>query len=703
MEKKSTRPVEPTPSDVPADKVSQGGKLARYILGWPAAVVLLATFWALAASSVLEKCNTYDEMAHLTSGYSYLTLGDYRLNPANIDLAQMLAALPLLASKVQFPPFDYPAWRVKPDIWLMGYQFFYASGNDIRSLLWRARATIALAACVLGLLVYLLSRRLFGPVGGLISLALFAFCPPLLANGSLVTTDLVVSLTFLLSAWCFWNMLNKVTVWTILAGGLSIAALVLSKMTGVFIIPIALGLIVVRLIANRPLTVRLFGTWQISGRARQAGVFALAVIAQAAIVVVVIWAMFGFRYSSYNPALGDYPARLPRWQEALARPGFISDCFSFGRDHRLLPEAYLYSLASIQGDVQTRKSFLNGQYSYYGWRRFFPYVFVIKTPLTLLLVVGLAAGAAAVKWRRAARRDGVSWTVPARGALYATAPLWMLLLVYWVAVVGSRLNIGHRHILPVYPPMLVLAGGAAYWLAGRSKVLGATVIAALLALAAETVYRWPNYISYFNQLIGGPDNAYKHVVDSSLDWGQDLPSLKRWLDEQGLSGQGRTPVYLCYFGTAGPRYFGIDALRLPGFIDLDLPGPQLFVMRGGYYCISATMLQSVLHEPFGPWTALQEQVYRSTVTAVSPLLQMDAEKLRETLRGPDGAHYQDQLLRYCLLRQKRLMAYLRQREPIHQINNTILIYHLTDEQVVEALTGLPPELKPEMERPPPSP
>ncbi len=507
----------------------------------------------------------------------------------------------------------------------------------------------------------------------------------------------MVSLTFLLASGCFWNMLQKVTVQTVLLSGLSIAALMLSKLTGVFFVPMALGLIVVRLASHRPLTVRFFRTWQVISRPGQMGVLLISILVQGMIVVVTIWAVFGFRYSAYNPRLGDYAYRSALWERALARPGIVSDGFTFAHDHRLLPEAYLYSLASIQGDVQERKAFLNGQYSYHGWRRYFPYAFLVKTPLTLLAVVVLSAVAAGVKWRRAAREKGKDWRISAKEALYATAPLWMLLGVYWLGAITSKLNIGHRHILPVYPPMLVLAGGAAYWLTARSKTVGAFVIVALLALAAETVYCWPNYIPYFNQLVGGPSNGYKHLVDSSLDWGQDLPSLKRWFQEQNLGDQAKTPVYLCYFGTASPTYYGIGAGRFPGYVNLDSP-PMPLHLGGGYYCVSATMLQSVVPEPFGGWTKSQEDMYRSARESVLPLLQMNTDQRSEIFRGPTGPYYQRQWMAFDRLRQKRMMAYLRQREPLHQVNHTILIYRLSDQNVEEALAGPPPELRPPIGR-----
>src|SRR5439155_13724202 len=136
--------------------------------------------------------------------------------------------------------------------------------------------------------------------------------------------------------------------------------------------------------------------------------------------------------------------------------------------------------------------------------------------------------------------------------LSRAAPLLVLLGVYWAAALVSHLNIGHRHLLPIYPPLFILAGGAL----PRLRV-------PLAALAvAEGLLAWPHYLAYFNPIAGGARNGYRHLVDSSLDWGQDLPGLQR-----------HHPAYLAYFGTGSPRYYGIVASLLPSFIGVP-PGPR---------------------------------------------------------------------------------------------------------------------------------
>ena len=116
------------------------------------------------------------------------------------------------------------------------------------------------------------------------------------------------------------------------------------------------------------------------------------------------------------------------------------------------------------------------------------------------------------------------------GVLYQTIPLWVLMIGFWAIAITSHINIGLRHLLPAYAPMLILVGICGQWLGSKVRwaklVAGGVLAAALL----ECVLAWPNYLAYFNQLAGGQPNGYKHVVDSSLDWGQDLPALKHWLD-----------------------------------------------------------------------------------------------------------------------------------------------------------------------------
>ena len=201
---------------------------------------------------------------------------------------------------------------------------------------------------------------------------------------------------------------------------------------------------------------------------------------------------------------------------------------------------------------------------------------------------------------------------------------------------------------------------------------------------------WPNYLSYFNVLAGGSRNGYRHLVDSSLDWGQDLPGLKKWLQQKGLDGQTRTPVYLSYFGTALPQYYGVQAIPLPSFLEFS---PHAFApLKGGVYCVSATMLQGVVggFSCPGPWTGEYESRYRSTADLLGRVAAADAGSREELVRQAGFPGPAEFIAAYEQFRFGRLCAFLRQREPDDEVGYSILIYRLTDEDVGRAQSPATP-------------
>ncbi|HEY4989594.1 MAG TPA: hypothetical protein VII09_07295, partial [Opitutaceae bacterium] len=160
------------------------------------AALFLGLYWWMATSVSDRQCTTGDEIAHLTAGYSYWTTDDYRLQPENGNLPQRWAALPLLGMKLTFPRQDQTAWRVS-DVWDLGFQWFYENGNDLAAMLRAGRGMIALLGVATGALVFLWARRLHGDTGAVLAVALFAFCPTMLANGALITSDMTATLMFL--------------------------------------------------------------------------------------------------------------------------------------------------------------------------------------------------------------------------------------------------------------------------------------------------------------------------------------------------------------------------------------------------------------------------------------------------------------------------------------------------------------------------
>jgi hypothetical protein len=698
--------------------------------GYAMVAMLLAIHYALAVTAASTKCSTFDEIVHITGGYTYWQLNDYRLNPEGDALGQRLMALPLLLGDFKLPPHDDSAAASGPDdpsrhwrhcaLWHFGYEFFYNSGNNPETMLRLSRSFMALFSVLLGLLVYLWSRRLFGPTGGIVSLALYALCPAFLANGPLSTMDLLASLCFLAAVGAFWRMLHRVTFASVLLSSLALAALFLAKFSAVLVAPMLLLLLIARVFFGPPLELRLGGTHLVRGPLQRTGILFAAAIVHVLVVWALIWVSYGLRYESFTTAQ-DNPQHFYRvlrpYLESSA-PGRVAQAARFVRDHRLVPEAYLHGFFITLSTTKGQYAFFNGDYRTAGWRTFFPYCLAVKTPMSILAFVLLAMLAAAAKWQKRGlaprsfavpvpfseispkpeKGTGTDFKQPNRSQspFYQTLPLWVLMAVYMASSVASHINIGVRHVLPVYAPALVLCGAAGLWFSSAFRLARVAAAAMLVLLAAETAMAWPNYLAYFNPLAGGTSNGYKHVVDSSLDWGQDLPALKRWLDGHSPSG---TPVYLCYFGTASPTWYGIDVNRIPGDRDFDVRRRKWPLYRPGLYCISATMLQGVVEPMIAPWVDGKEQryeAYRAGFKRLAADKGLDPQRYLELLA--DGG-WTDNLCQYDNLRNTRMVAYLRHRAPDANVNGSILVYSLSPDDIDRAFADPPAELKPDSENP----
>ena len=647
-----------------------------------AAVVLLGLFGWMAASVSPEHSTTADEIFHVTAGYSSWKFGDFRLQPENGNLPQRLAGLPLLWQDVHFPKLDQPAWKTA-DVAVIGHQFFHESGNDLPRMLAAARLMIAGLGVACGALVFFWSRALFGTTGALVSTTLFAFCPNLLAHAGLATSDMAATLGFLLAVGTGWQLLHRVTVGRILAFGAATALLALSKFSAPLLGPMLGLMALARAWRGAPLPVRL-GGFTARRRGRAAAAWLVGSLKAAAVVAwALIWAAFDFRYAAVRgegalnrtwanvtlteptaviaPTASHQPA-----SPTTLQPGAIQAVVGPLRSLHVLPEGWIYGLAHVDRYSRWRPAFFMGEYRTTGWVSFFPVAFLLKTTLPALALLGIA-GLALLGRRPATAR---------RGRLgYRLVPLLVLAVVYGGYALTIHLNIGHRHILPLYPVLYIGAGAVVLGFRQRAVAL---VTAILLTghIAASVAIR-PDYLAYFNPLLGGPAHAYQHLVDSSLDWGQDLPGLKRWL-EAHAHGEN---IYLSYFGSGSPAAEGIQATRLAdGNFDL---GSRAVAppMLGGVYCISATMFQQPYTLVRHGWTPDHERRYAELRTWSNAW-----HAGRDPLPREEAI---PRLIELEHLRFGRLCAGLHERRPDAEVGYSILIFRLTDAEVHALLDGPP--------------
>jgi len=692
-------PGRPSPAQPPPLAASPGAFPASWPRTWLATVVavLLGMHLALAVTSVRKKSPTYDEPLHFTMGYVYWETGDFRMAAASPPLAALWAALPPFAIPARLPSFDSTAWR-ESNHFIFGPQFFYGMNNPTGRMLHRGRTMIAVLSVLLGLTVFFCSQRLFGDTGGVLTLLLYAFSPTLLAHARLVTADLTMAAFFFFATLGPWWAYHRLTPWSALVSALALAGLFLSKMSAYFILPVLLGLLTIRVFSRTPLELNLFsGRRVITTRSGKVAALGTLTLAQAAAVYIAIWCAYGFRYYPFSYRVTgtetlliahEQDAGRDPWEVQLRGYPRLERVINFARQRRLLPEIYLYAIAFGVQSATVRSSFLDGSYSLTGFASFFPKCFLYKTPLSLMAL--LACALCAAWWYRGRER------APPRGtgasldrALYRTAPLWLLLVTYAIGVLPSRLNIGHRHILPIYPPLFVLAGAAAGLLAHPVTLIRFIVPALAAVFISTSLWIYPHYLAYFNWIAGGPANGYRHLVDSSLDWGQDLIGLKEWLDGHA----GNEHVFLAYFGNAPPRHYGVQAIALP-YETMGYAGRRSLgsaVLTPGIYCISATQLQQVYPPGLREWTDELEREYRALLPPMrrfEDIPPTDEEALLTRVSARGDAFVQS-FIRFQRLRFARLCDYLRQREPDAHVGFSILIYRLTSDELQEALFRRP--------------
>jgi hypothetical protein len=534
----------------------------------------VALYVGLCLGAMRWSACTFDEPIHLPPGWVSWTLGDHRMNPDHPPLLRRVAALPLLAMDVRMDRDDH-AWRVSRP-WEFGKRFLFRWNDADRLLFWGRLSMVVFVGATLAIAVFLWTRRLFGPAAGASALFLYALDPDMLSNGAIVANDLGITLFLFLGVITFERLAERITPGRLLACGLALGGAVATKFSGLALLPILASLALVVVLRREPLGAALGRRppRTVAGAARKLAALGACVPPVAAVAVLVVWASYGFHSALARDP--DVNAAFD-WSRIQPPGAATRTALALVRRVQLLPDAWTYGFLHFLDHARTRPSFLLGEHSEAGWRHYFLVTFALKTPLPLLLL-GLAA-------------LGLAGKAGARRAAFVALPF----ALYFAMAMSRTINIGHRHLLPVYPFLFVGAGAAAaaLWSARRGRAAARAGVLLLLAWhAAGTLRVHPHHLAYFNELAGGPANGYKHLVDSNLDWGQDLIGLRAYMERNAVPR-----LKLLYFGTADPGYYGIACDRLPGY---QPPPPSTLVREvrpGDLVAVSATHLQGLYLEP----------------------------------------------------------------------------------------------------------
>jgi len=503
----------------------------------------ISFFWASLWWISPQKSASFDEQYHLAAGYSYLKTGDYRIASTHPPLIGLLAAIPLAQTENIHLPLDQSGWQ-NGDRFIFSEQWLWRSGNNPHQLINNGRLGImALGTLLITLLGITLYQRGKTMTASAFVWGLVILDPNLHANSRLITTDLGLTalMFFTIMTWQVWrkaessSIKNALTVLLIAFGGLTATA----KYTGLIVWPILFLLTI--------LTVQNFTWSQTLKRGSQIFIMFLA-------SSLLMWGIY--RFDIGHAQFGDLEIPLPAsfyWTELWN------------------------TLIKLPQESEQKLSFLLGSAYTGGVWYYFPVAFAVKIPVTTLFLS--AVGLFQLRqepWQK-------------------TIGDWLPILVFVALGLTGILTIGFRHMLPMIPFVFlwVLRGveRVQHWRYGRLLLIGLAVL-----YLFEIGRVWPHQEAFFNVLAGPPENWSTILVDSNLDWGQDLIHLEQKMGEHGISH-----INLAYFGTASPEQYGINYTQLPSYIrfssGFEIQAYNPLMPDPGWYAISETSLRLGLLSP----------------------------------------------------------------------------------------------------------
>lgn len=515
-------------------------------------ILLLLVFSALTITSIQKNSGTCDEIAHhIPAGFSYYKKWDFRLNPSNPPLSRYIMALPLNFLNLK-APFDDKSWQ-EADTSTFGKKLFFEyNKTKTHTILFLSRLMMVFVGILAGLLVYSMAAKIYGYRSGLFALFLFCFTPEVLAHSIFATTDITAACFMLLSIYTFWKFSKYAVMKNIFISGFALGLAQLSKYSAFILYPIFVAIIIIEQILHKKMCFRPFKS----------------VIFIFLISIIIIWSGYGFRMKPFLAEITKNEERiafvqnlgsryLPLWDKNLSKKTEY-----FLKNVPLPLTTYTFGfLGVMKHNKEGHRMFFLGKWSDFGSPLYYLVAFFIKTPIAIILILLLSIFSL---FKLKFKKD----------ELYLIVPIVAIVLAASV----SKLQLGLRYILPIYPLCVIFASRTItcaknYW---QKSIL----IILSLWLIFSSLLAWPHYLSYFNETIGGPNNGWKYLRDSNVDWGQDLPALRQYLMKNDIK-----EIKLFYFGEDNPTAYGITFNK---FTDDEFNKP-----KNRIYAISVEYLDSV--------------------------------------------------------------------------------------------------------------
>jgi len=561
---------------------------------------------------------TFDEIAHIPAGYSYLTQNEMRLNPEHPPLIKNLSAFPLIFMNLNFD-LTQPFWsgdlpkKWDEGQWAAGRHLLWENNNDPDKIIFWSRVPIVILSLLLGLFIFKWTKELAGTLAGLLAFILYSFDPNILGHNHYVTTDIGIMTFLVFSFYYFLRFIKKPTWKNTLIGGFFLGLFFLAKFSSILALPIfglvLIGYPLVKKIDSKEKRLKIW-----------LGYFGKGLVALT-LSLTMIWAVYLFntfktsretmtRLIDFNAPASDqniknvYTRKVLHGlnQSALTRP--LSE-YGIGVN---------YVFRRVAGG---NGAYFLGEVSSSAFTAYFPTVFLLKETLPILILILLTSIFTLYQifskfhlrskiLLRHSFRNFVAWT--RHGVVQYT--LFAFIILYSYLSITGNLNIGLRHLFPIFPFIYILVAKKVrdFFKTFKShQLIFAKYLLALLLIwvILEPIANYPYYMSYFNQIGGGPKNGYHYVTDSNADWGQDLKRFQKFLDQHPEIDK----IRLNYFGGGNPRYYLGDK-----FIDWwDSKRP----LEAGWYAVSVNHLQGSIHDK----TKKDEDSWR-WITEYDPLYQV---------------------------------------------------------------------------------
>jgi hypothetical protein len=493
--------------------------------------LLLLAIFLQSVLSMRLKTATFDEPTDLLTGYVYLKTGDYSWNREQPPL-KVVFAIPLLFLQPKIPS----QFREK---YSFIHEFLFEVNDNADQIVFWARIPTVLLSLLLGFFVFRWSSELYGVESGLFSLLLYVFSPNILAHSRLATNDLMLACFMFLALCHLWKFGSHPSGRNLLLAGLTLGLALISKFTAVFLLPIYLAFPFVQLFLNEPTDKKSpetsLQTDPTADILKRGSVLAMHV----GLIIGIAFLVISAAYPLDFPKLGAGYVQGLQWQIEHSRTG--------------------------------HDAFLCRQIAQKGWWYYYLVALAIKTPIALQIMLLLAICVSLLQWVKTA-------------SLYRDFFLVIPPLLFLAAVSAGSVNIGLRHVLPIFPFAFVFIGRV-FELGFKRRLLSIAVFCLIVWYLFSSISIYPHYLAYFNEYVGGPANGYKYLVDSNLDWGQDLKGLKGYVESRNIR-----KVKLAYFGIVDPHYYG---LAYEPISDQDLEALKEGKFTRGVFAISATFLQGL--------------------------------------------------------------------------------------------------------------